>query len=156
MRQAKETLKSGEKKGKGATLESTKQSALHGHLARDAQPNFFQMVAAKPLRAKPALASHVPEICKYVDHWVGEGNPPKCLTSLAEYLKTVKKVFGDNLTQEALRKVNALDFGFGKGGHVRMWVLEAILGRSNINAAGFFRSSPLRTARRCLRKVRRT
>ena len=76
-------------------------------------------------------------ICKYVEHWAGEGNPPKYLTSLAGYLKTVKKVFCDNLTQEALRKVNALDFGFGKGGHVRMWVLKAILGRSNLNAADF-------------------
>ena len=56
----------------------------------------WDAVAAKLLRAKPALASHVPEICKYVEHWAGEGNPPKYLTSLAEYLKTVKKVFGGN------------------------------------------------------------
>ena len=71
-------------------------------------PN-WGVVAAKMLRAKPALASHVPDICKCVRLWAGEGEPAKYMASLAEYLTLVGKVFWGNITVDALKKVNSAD-----------------------------------------------
>ena len=99
----------------------------------------WDVIAAKMLRAEPALASHVPEICKWVPLWAGEGEHPKYKTSLADYLSVVGKVFWENLTVGALKKVNSLDFGAGKGGHTRLMMLKAIRARSNISAAALQR-----------------